>query len=53
MADQLLLPLALGAGGHFRSISEHCRNNAAVINQFLGPVVELGEDGWIQVQTWG
>ncbi|TVR46947.1 MAG: RNA 3'-terminal phosphate cyclase [Planctomycetota bacterium] len=54
LADQLLLPLALGAGGRIRcrSISEHCRSNAAVINQFLGPVVELGEDGWIQVEAW-
>lgn len=47
LADQLLLPLALGAGGTFRTmeISEHTRTNAAVIAQFLGEVVTFAEDG--------
>ena len=37
LADQLLLPMALGAGGTFSSvaISEHFRTNVAVIQQFL------------------
>jgi RNA 3'-terminal phosphate cyclase (ATP) len=46
LADQLLLPLALGAGGVFRTseVSEHTRTNAAVIAAFLGPVVDIGDD---------
>ena len=41
LADQLLLPLALGAGGRFRTgePSEHTRTNAAIIARFLGEVV--------------
>jgi RNA 3'-terminal phosphate cyclase (ATP) len=37
LADQLLLPLALGAGGIFTTLrpSSHTRTNAAVIRQFL------------------
>lgn len=51
LADQLLLPLALGAGGRFRTVepSEHTRTNAAVLERFLGPVVafqELAKDRW-------
>jgi len=47
LADQLLLPLALGAGGCFRTgpLSEHTRTNAAVINAILGPVVTWTEGG--------
>lgn len=47
LADQLLLPLALGAGGRFRAvaISEHTRTNAAVIARFLGDVVATAPDG--------
>lgn len=47
LADQLLLPLALGAGGHFRTgePSEHTRTNAAVIAQFLGEVVSFEAEG--------
>ena len=43
LADQLLLPLALGAGGTFRTadISEHTRTNAAIIARFLGDVVSF------------
>jgi RNA 3'-terminal phosphate cyclase len=38
LADQLLLPLALGAGGTFRAteLDEHFRTNVAVIESFLG-----------------
>jgi RNA 3'-terminal phosphate cyclase (ATP) len=45
LADQLLLPLAIGAGGRFRcaAVSEHTRTNAAIIAAFLGPVVEIAE----------
>ncbi len=37
LADQLLLPLALAGGGHFRTvgISLHARTNMAVIERFL------------------
>ena len=47
LADQLLLPLALGAGGAFRAvaISEHTRTNAAIIARFLGEVVTITADG--------
>ena len=47
LADQLLLPLALGAGGVFRTaaLSSHARTNAAVIGSFLGPVVRFAEEG--------
>lgn len=51
LADQLLLPLALGSGGRFRTVapSEHARTNAHVMAAFLGPVVEFTErepDRW-------
>jgi RNA 3'-terminal phosphate cyclase (ATP) len=38
LADQLLLPLALGAGGTFRTgpPSAHARTNADIIARFLG-----------------
>ena len=38
LADQLLLPLVLGAGGVFTTgaLSSHCRTNMALINQMLG-----------------
>ncbi|MBN8526405.1 MAG: RNA 3'-terminal phosphate cyclase [Planctomycetes bacterium] len=47
LADQLLLPLAIGAGGSFRTVapSEHTRTNAAIIAAFLGPVVDIAEQG--------
>lgn len=40
LADQLLLPLALGAGGTFRTLAptQHTRTNADVIRQFLPDV---------------
>ena len=46
LADQLLLPLALGAGGRFRTSqpSAHARTNAAVIARFLGEVVTFSEN---------
>lgn len=57
LADQLLLPLALGAGGRFRCAtpSRHCRTNADVIGCFLGPVVQFlpQEDGTTLVVVRG
>ena len=52
LADQLLLPLALGKGGSFRTVkpSEHLTTNAAIIARFLGEVVtweEKGADDWL------
>jgi RNA 3'-terminal phosphate cyclase (ATP) len=45
LADQLLLPLALGIGGQFRTVkpSDHTTTNAAVIAQFLGERVKCEE----------
>ena len=47
LADQLLVPLALGAGGRFRTqpLSLHARTNIDVVHAFLGPVIEVVEDG--------
>ncbi|MBA3684620.1 MAG: RNA 3'-terminal phosphate cyclase [Planctomycetes bacterium] len=52
LADQLLLPLAIAAGGAFRTVrpSEHLTTNAAVIARFLGERVTLRElcpDDWL------
>jgi RNA 3'-terminal phosphate cyclase (ATP) len=46
LADQLLLPLALGAGGSFRcqtreKENQHLTTNAWVLSQFLGDVVTI------------
>jgi RNA 3'-terminal phosphate cyclase (ATP) len=43
LADQLLLPMALAGAGSFttRTISSHCRTNAAVIEKFLPVKFEL------------
>jgi RNA 3'-terminal phosphate cyclase (ATP) len=51
LADQLLLPMALGGGGTFRTVvpTLHTRTNAEVIRAFLGAEVEFadgGERGW-------
>ena len=42
LADQLLLPLALGAGGTFRTLplSRHTRTNADVIAAFTNARIE-------------
>jgi RNA 3'-terminal phosphate cyclase (ATP) len=47
LADQLLLPLALGAGGIFRTRrpSAHTRTNIAIITEFLGEVITCTDDG--------
>ncbi len=45
LADQLLLPLALGQGGEFTAqcISEHTRTQAAMIEKFIDCEVEFVE----------
>lgn len=58
LADQLLLPLVLGAGGVFRTVepSQHTRTNAAVIARFLGERVTFteraGDDWEVTVTPW-
>lgn len=46
LADQLLLPMALGQGGCFltRALSEHTRTNLEVIRQLLGVRFEVREE---------
>jgi RNA 3'-terminal phosphate cyclase (ATP) len=50
LADQLLLPMALGSGGSFTAISAtpHLRSNAAIIERFTGRRVsiEAHQDGY-------
>jgi len=43
LADQLLLPMALAGAGSFttRTVSSHCRTNAAVIEKFLPIAFEI------------
>lgn len=43
LADQLLLPMALGAGGEFTTvaISDHFKTNVGVIQQFLDVKVSV------------
>lgn len=43
LADQLLLPLALGRGGEFtaQTISEHTRTQAQMIQRFLPCKIEF------------
>ncbi len=48
LADQLLLPLAIGGGGVFRTTaaSEHTRTNADVVRRFLPDVrIDIREEG--------
>ena len=52
LADQLMIPLALLAGGRYRTLtpSRHARTNAEVVDQFLPGAVrfeERGPDDWI------
>ncbi|MEK7415001.1 MAG: RNA 3'-terminal phosphate cyclase, partial [Planctomycetota bacterium] len=53
LADQLLLPLALGAGGRFatQKPSEHTLTNAAIIAKFLGDVVTVVEQDGLSLIT--
>jgi RNA 3'-terminal phosphate cyclase (ATP) len=45
LADQLLLPLVVTAGGSYVTgpISEHCRTNIAVIQQLTDRVIKTEE----------
>lgn len=47
LADQLLLPMALTAGGHFVTgpLSLHCETNIAVINRLLGVEIKVISGG--------
>jgi RNA 3'-terminal phosphate cyclase (ATP) len=47
LADQLLLPMALGSGGSIvtRALSPHLHSNAAVIGQFTGRKVTFAPSG--------
>lgn len=52
LADQLLLPMVMGAGGCFVTLkpSQHLLTNIAVIRQFSGADIELkelGRDRWL------
>jgi RNA 3'-terminal phosphate cyclase (ATP) len=53
LADQLLLPMALGAGGRFKTLplSRHAETNAEVIRQFTGEDISVtaGEDRTVTV----
>jgi RNA 3'-terminal phosphate cyclase (ATP) len=46
LADQLLLPMALGEGGSFRTLkpTEHCRTQASLIQMFLGSSILMHEE---------
>jgi RNA 3'-terminal phosphate cyclase (ATP) len=46
LADQLLIPMALGRGGSFRTLtpSTHTLTNAEVIRQFLGASIEITKE---------
>jgi len=52
LADQLLLPMALGAGGRFVTVAPtpHTRTNIAVIGAFLDVAIEVtdrGDRSWL------
>lgn len=57
LADQLLLPMALGAGGEFRTVqpSRHCLTHLSLLKLFLDTsavVAQEGDDVWrIEVEA--
>jgi RNA 3'-terminal phosphate cyclase (ATP) len=57
LADQLLLPLALSAGGEFRTgrPSQHTLTNRDIIERFLGKciVIDMGVGASAQVKISG
>ncbi len=59
LADQLLVPLALGGGGRFRTVapSLHTTTQVDLLHQFLGVEVgarEVGDGAWqLEVPAWG
>ena len=52
LADQLMLPMALLAGGRYRTtrLTSHARTNAQVIERFLPGAVTVGDDGIVTVR---
>jgi len=47
LADQLLLPMAIGAGGSFRTLSpvdDHTTTNAALLRDWLGVSIDVAEE---------
>lgn len=57
LADQLLLPMALNAGGSFitHSMSEHVKTNINVINQFINDAIGITkiDDDTIKIEVKG
>lgn len=55
LADQLLLPLAVGAGGRFRTapLSRHATTNVDVIRRFLDVPIAVAPDGGSVIVTVG
>ena len=53
LADQLVLPLALGVGGVFVTgpLTQHCRTHLDVVRQLLGVGVEVGPAGEDRVRV--
>lgn len=55
LADQLLVPMAAGAGGRFVTVgpTSHTRTNAAIVRRFTGREVEIREreDGACMVEV--
>ena len=55
LADQLLLPMALGAGGRFLTlpVSQHTTTNCEVIRRFLdvGIGIENNENGTFTIEV--
>jgi RNA 3'-terminal phosphate cyclase (ATP) len=47
LADQLLIPMAVGGGGEFTTVepSSHTRTNAEVIRRFVAADVRIESDG--------
>ena len=47
LADQLLLPMALEAGGEFRTtpVTQHFRSHVSIIEKFLGKRVVMEDSG--------
>ena len=54
LADQLLLPMALGEGGRFRTVapSLHTRTNLEIVKRFLDAAIEVDEiDGKTEISV--
>ncbi len=52
LAEQLLLPMALGGGGAFRTVkpSGHARTHVELLRSFLGSAIQVrdaGERAWV------